>query len=520
MRNPVTMATYENFRTGLTAEKVADLHAWVAGVLRDTTLSPDQRRATLALGAAKVLPHLPCSDAAVAALADGSICMLGEVPQPFWPRYSAPDYTRLLTQGSDYLGLRPPQDLHEALAALLAAYQYSATVTLEPVWLGNLDQLLEPYFDSVPAPEARRALRSFWTLASRLFPSSFVHANIGPSETRVGRLLLELDQECPEPINTTFKYAPGLTPPDFAQAAAACAMKMSKPYFHNHAMSAADWGADYAVASCYNLMPVGGGVHTLTRVNLGKVAARASSPAQMLATAIPEAAALLCEIIAARCQFLGAESGFFTHSFLVQEGLLRPEGFTAYAGVFGLAEAVNGLMGGARYGHHPEANAFAASVIARLAECVAAHPVPFCPATGGRASLHAQVGIDSDVGYTPCARVPSGEEPDLYDHLHAVSVHDRHFAGGVSNIFEFEPTAADNPQAVLDIVRGGFAIGCRNLAVGPSDGELIRVSGYLMRRSDLARRKDGAPVRGDGALFGTSFFTNQPEHLHRRVRTV
>ncbi|HWI64762.1 MAG TPA: YjjI family glycine radical enzyme [Symbiobacteriaceae bacterium] len=519
MRNPSTMAPFEDLRTGLTPDRVGDLHAWVLRVLRDTSLTPDQRRATLAVGAAKVLPHLPYSDKAVAALASGMVCMLGEVPLPFWPRYTAPDYSVLLKNGSAYLALKPAQDLHEALAALLTAYQYSATVTLEPVWLGNLDTLLEPYYDTVPAPEARRALRSFWTVVSRLFPSSFVHANIGPTETRVGRLLLELDQESPEPINTSFKYAPGVTPPDFAQAAARCAMAMSKPYFHNHALSAADWGEEYAVASCFNLMPVGGGIHTLVRLNLGKV--KASTPAEFLEQSLPEAAALLCEVIAARSAFLGAESGFFSHSWLVKEGLLRQEAFTAYAGVFGLAEAVNGLMPeGKRYGHDAEANQLAEQIIARLAECVAAVPVSFCEATKGRATLHAQVGIDSDVGYTPCARIPSGQEPDLYDHLAAVSCHDRWFTGGVSNIFEFEATAAENPQAVLDIVHGAFAMGSRNLAIGPSDGELIRVSGYLMRRSDLARRQDGAPVRGDGALFGTSFFLNQPEHLHRRVRSV
>lgn len=525
MRNPLTMAPYEDFETGLTPERVPELHTWVGKILRDESLTPDQRRATLALGAAKVLPHLPYSEAARRALSDGTICMLGEVPLPFWPRYTAPDYSRLLRQGSRFLGLRPATDLHEALTALLAAYQYSATVTMEPVWLGNLDELLEPYYDSVPEPEARRALRSFWTLASRLFPSSFVHADIGPRATRIGRLLLELDREAAEPVNTTFRYLPGVTPPEFALDAARTAMTLSKPYFHNHKLSAADWGEEYAVASCYNLMAIGGGVHTLVRLNLAKVAAGAASPAEMLESTLPAAAALLCEIIALRTQFLGAESRFFETSWWVQEGLLDVGRFTAYAGFFGLAEAVNSLMAAAgkpaaRYGHDRSADRLAADIIARLAECVAAHPAPYCDATGGRASLHAQVGIDSDLGYTPAARIPAGEEPDLYDHFRAVSVHDRRLSGGVSNIFEFEPTAADNPQAVLDIVQGAFALGCRNLALGPSGGELVRVSGYLMRRSDMERRHEGVAMRGDGARLGTAFFDHHPQQLQRRVRSV
>lgn len=156
---------------------------------------------------------------------------------------------------------------------------------------------------------------------------------------------------------------------------------------------------------------------------------------------------------------------------------------------------------------------------------MAAHPVPHCAATGGRACLHAQVGIDSDVGWTPGARIPPGAEPDLYAHLRAVSGHDRWFTSGVSNIFEFEPTAADNPQAVLDIARGAFSMGARsmgarNLALGPGGGELVRISGYLMRRSDMAKVQAGAATRGDGTRLGIAFLVNQPEHLHRRVCQV
>jgi len=528
MRNPVTMSAYEDLRTGLTPERTGDLQSWVRGVLTDTSLTPDQREHSLALGAAKVLPHLPYSEAATADLADGTICMLGEIPLPCWPRYIAPDYARLLQNGSAFLKLKPARDLHDALTALICVYQYSATVTLEPVFVGNLDTLLEPYIHTVPLAEAKRALKSFWTMVSRLYPSSFVHANFGPTETVVGRMLLEMDLEAgDEPINTSFRYDPAVTPPAFAELAARSAMVLSKPYFHNHAMSAADWGGEaYAIASCYNLMRIGGGIHTLVRLNLGKVAEKANSAAEMLDRVLPEHAALLCEVVGLRSQFLGAESGFFTSSWLVKEGLLSLEKFTAYAGMFALAEAVNTLMAKegrpeARYGQDTEANQLAARIMARLAECVASHPLPFCEGTGGRACLHAQVGIDSDKGYTPAARIPSHDEPELYEHLRIVAPHDRYLPGGVSNIFEFEETAADNPQAILDIVKGAFSLGIRNLALGPSNGELIRVTGYLMRRSDVNKvLTHSEAVRGDGGLFGTGVVVNRPEHFDRRLRTV
>ena len=113
VRNPATMAPFEDFRTGLTA--VSERKDWVPGVLRDTSLTPDQRRTILATGAAKVLPHLPYSEAVLGALAGGTICMLGEVPLPFWPRYTAPDYARLLRCGSAYH--RPHRDTNRPAAA-------------------------------------------------------------------------------------------------------------------------------------------------------------------------------------------------------------------------------------------------------------------------------------------------------------------------------------------------------------------------------------------------------------------
>jgi hypothetical protein len=113
------------------------------------------------------------------------------------------------------LELPPAGDLIEATASLLTAYKYFPAEAL-PVFIGRLDELLEPYIDTVPPETARKVLRSFWLLVDRLNPSGFVHADIGPQDSRAGRLLLDVDRELKTITNLTLRYDPQATPRDFA----------------------------------------------------------------------------------------------------------------------------------------------------------------------------------------------------------------------------------------------------------------------------------------------------------------
>ena len=49
-----------------------------------------------------------------------------------------------------------------------------------------------------------------------------------------------------------------------------------QPHFVNHPMMVADLGPSYGVASCYNSLRVGGGSHTLVRLNLAELATQHS----------------------------------------------------------------------------------------------------------------------------------------------------------------------------------------------------------------------------------------------------
>ena len=147
-------------------------------------------------------------------------------------------------------------------------------------------------------------------------------------------------------------------------------------------------------------------------------------------------------------------------------------------------------------------------------------PAAHCTATQERISFHAQVGISSDCGVTPGVRIPAGEEPPLYEHFNVIAPMHELFSGGISSIIEFDQTARNNPEAVLDIIDGAHRVGIRNLSIGSCDSEYIRVSGYIIRRSDLDAAREEKIQRNESDFFGIEFINNQPNTLHRRIRTV
>jgi hypothetical protein len=117
-------------------------------------------------------------------------------------------------------------------------------------------------------------------------------------------------------------------------------------------------------------------------------------------------------------------------------------------------------------------------------------------------------------------RIPAGEEPPLYEHLNVASRIHELVDGGVSTIIEFDQTAKGNPDAVLDIIDGAMETGIRDLSVGSSDSEYVRVSGYLVKRSDIELAKEERRLRHISSHLGVQFMDNQPNTLHRRERAV
>jgi YjjI family glycine radical enzyme len=504
--------------------ETAEFQALARDLIADPSLTFRQRMHRLATLSENALDPPTVSVACAEALEKRVICDMYEGNAPHRPRYLLPDFGRLLREGSAFLELEPARDLDEALAHLLIAYSQTPSITGYPVWLGDLDALLEPYAVGVTDEELHRKLRLFWISLDRMLPDAFTHANLGPDDSRVARTAFRLERELLQVVpNLTLKVDPERTPDSLVRDGVETVFACGKPHFVNHPMMTGDLGASYGVVSCYNSLRAGGGSHTLVRLNLREVALRhRGSRESYLTDLLPHYVELTAELMAARIRHLVETAGFFEHSWLATDGLLHLDRYTAMFGIYGLAEAVSivleheGVEG--RYGHDEAADELARQIVETVAGLVAEQPMPYCEGTGGRALLHSQSGIDSDVDVTAGTRVPVGEEPGLLRHLQAITPHHRHCPAGISDVLAFDETARRNPDAVVDVIRGAFRTGMRDVTFNLDSNDFIRITGYLVRKSDLARLDDGA--RHDSTFLGAGSVAQSHVDQRRPKRIV
>ena len=289
------------------------------------------------------------------------ICDLSEGHAPLRPRYIIPDYKKFMKEGSKYLRLDPPKDLYEALNALLIFYKHVPSVTNYPVYVGALDELLEPYIDDVEESMAEGLIKMFLLHIDRTVLDSFSHANIGPKDTKAGRIILKVSKELQDAVpNITLKYDEDITPDDFAIQAIETSLVTAKPSFANHKMFKSELGENYVIASCYNGLLYAGGSYTLCRLILGNIAKRAKNIADFKNNELPYVMDIMARYMDERIKFEVEESGFFENNFLAKEGFIHRDKFTAMFGMVGLAEAVDILLekegkANLRYGRDKEA---------------------------------------------------------------------------------------------------------------------------------------------------------------------
>lgn len=440
---------------------------------------------------------------------------MGEGSSPYRPRYVVPDLDKFMREGSRFLMLPPPRDIWDAVSNLMVIYHHIPSVVGTPVYIGHLDRLLEPFVRD--EEEARRAIHMLLVHVDRTISDSFCHTNLGPYDTKAGRIILELSAEMERPVPNMSLIYNEHTPDDFALKAIETGMVTSKPSFVNDHMYARDWD-DYAVVSCYNALPLGGGGYALGRLNLKKLADASQSKEDLLEHMLPRAVAAQCEQLDKRITYIVEEAKFFENSFLHDEGLISKDRFVGMFGLVGLAECVNLTLGltqkEERYGHGEEANAFGEEVLRRIHAQVKAYQ----PKHGGPFCLHGQVGISTDAGITPNVRIPVGEEPSLPRHLAVTARMQRHFDGGVGDLFPFDETARRNPRAILDIIKGAFSRNMRYISYYSSDADVIRVTGYMVKRSDIERYDSGRSVLGNSTVLGSGA-SRGLRIFERKVRT-
>ena len=366
-----------------------------------------------------------------------------------------------------------------------------------------------------------RKLRLFFIYLDRTITDSFCHANLGPEPTRAGRLILEVDRQLEQAVpNLTLKYDPDITPDDYAEQAIFTSLYVANPAICNHKLNALTYDR-YGISSCYNILPIGGGSYTLTRIVLPRLAALASSKEEFLNNLLPEALLCMADYMSERIRFIVEKSGFFESNFLATEGLVSRDRFVAMFGLVGLAEAANMFMtDGKKYGTDKEADDLAEQIMTIISDFAASYECPYCEISNHRLLLHAQVGIDTDYGITSGVRIPVGDEPEsIYDHLrHSARFH-KFIPTGCSDILPFDITGKQNPAAILDIVKGAFSIGQKYIAFYASDSDLVRITGYLVKRSEMEKWNAGKAVLQNTTQFGAPAYDSG--HLaDRKVRGV
>ena len=122
----------------------------------------------------------------------GVLCTMSEGNGTYAPRYILPDYEKLMREGCRFLRLDPPTNLWEAVTVLEIFYQHIPSVTHFPVYLGPVDKLLEPFIKD--EEEARKLIRHFLIFLDRTISDSYCHMNLGPEETRAGRMIVEIQK--------------------------------------------------------------------------------------------------------------------------------------------------------------------------------------------------------------------------------------------------------------------------------------------------------------------------------------
>ncbi len=487
-------------------------------IIQDESLTYQQKLITLARLAENSYEGVKLSASEQSFLDRGIISDLGEGKSPYRPRYILPDYKKYLEQGSKFLRISPANCLEDVINNLLILYKHVPSITTMPVYLGNLDELLEPYISD--EDKAYEQIKRFLIHIDRTITDSFSHANIGPKETRAGLLILKAERELKNSVpNLTLKYNHE-TSEKLALEAVITGLEVSKPYFSNHEMHKNEYGIDYGIASCYNGLPIGGGAYTLVRLNLKKLVRESISTDDFFSRQLPLAVDNMLAIMDKRIHFLVEESDFFKSHFLIKENLIAINRFVAMFGLFGLAEAVNDLFEkesiSHRYGHGEEAALMAERIIKAIQDLVDRHDNAHCEFSDNKFLLHAQSGISSDIDVSPGCRIPIGDEPELIDHILFTSRFHRYFPSGTSDIFTFDETAKNNPAHVLDIIKGAMKNGLRTFAFYSSTSDLIRITGYLVKKSDLNKYELDKQALHDTVALGKESLDKQPV-LNRKI---
>ncbi len=452
------------------------------------------------------------------------ICDLGEGNALFVPRYTLPDFWVYINKGCKYLDLPKPKDLDELLDGLLILYSNTPSVGAFPVYVGDIDSMIEPFLTNNDEEDYKK-IKRFLNHVDKTVPSSFCHANIGPKDTKAGRLILKASLELQSPTpNLTLLYDENITSDEFANECLKVSLKTAKPSFANDKMYEEDIQG-YGIASCYNALPVGGGGYTLPRIKMGTVAMGCKSLDECLKDVLPKVVDSMLHIMDERITFLVEESDFFKNHFMVQEGYLNLDRFVGMFGFLGLADAVNHFLSieniDENFGQSDRGDEIATTIMELIDKRIEEHKAKYSKMSNNKYLFHAQVGTsnsESDKYNTPAHRIKVGQEPELPDHILSASKYHKYFKSGTGDLFNFDQTYENKPEPILDMIKGAFRLNVRYISPYLINQDLVRVTGYLVKRSEVEKIKNGGSAFRDTATFGHGMEETQQLLTGRKVR--
>src|SRR5699024_4328936 len=314
----------------------------VLEIIKSQKLTYEQKVSSLAGAAENTLNVLDIPEETEYYFEKNIIDDLFEGNAPYRPRYILPDYDKFIKNGSEFLQLDPPEDLDELLNSLMILYRHVPSITSFPVYLGNLDKMIDPFLDGYSDEEIKKKLKLFLNYLDRTITDSFCHANLGPEDTRAGRLILQVEKDLQNAVpNFTFKYDSDITSDEIAELALYTSMFCANPAMANHKLIKDTYTTDYGIASCYNILPLAGGAYTLSRIVLPKAAKEAKDIDDFFENILPQSLKRMGDYMNERVRFLVEESEFFESSFLVKEGLIHKDNFIGMFGIVGLADCTN-----------------------------------------------------------------------------------------------------------------------------------------------------------------------------------
>ena len=114
------------------------------------------------------------------------------------------------------------------------------------------------------------------------------------------------------------------------------------------------------------------------------------------------------------------------------------------------------------------------------------------------------------------ARIPIGVEPELCDHIQVECKFHKYFVSGIGDIFRFDDTWNNTPEALLDIIKGAFAQGMRYFTGYNADNDVVRVTGYLVKKSEIEKLDHHEASLNNVTVFGQGA-RNTAKALDRRI---